>query len=553
MTLRGAPPTAWRRLENGSMYPVEDLDGDGAADVVVTRGLDLVAISGRTGRVLWQSSNIGNALGRPAAMPHLVSGRPDDSQAAADLLVSARSRTGDGLVLQRLDGRTGRSLWPDRTPAGNLLSHKIPSSSSYQSIGDHSTQYPGAGPCYLKPNQPDVWVATASPTANSQTWLHIVSGSDGSIKWKAPIASGCFGAQGEVYRDFQDLDGDRVADIVAWRPADNPSNGLQLVAYSGADGKPLWPDTRPVTLPALQDNYFQLPVVVDLDGQGEHDIVFVRRQPSQPQPPTGGFPMEVVVVSGKTGQVKWTWRWLDGSGSPQTPLLTAALNGAGPRFIALYITEYQRTANSVTYQPMIVLLDHTGKPVLKKTDFKASSGFVTPMTYWWRKADLRGDGHEQLTFLDDSALIALGGEKLETLWRWPLATSDSRILDVLPASGGKPATVVVWSGTSVYGLSGATGQARWRGEIASTPIQNAPPVLLPSSTGSPQLLAANACRLTFPTSKTGEYAPATGEPCAMNAWPIRSGSARSLGPMDNGRCSWPRPWRRCPGWSCRCS
>ncbi len=522
MTLRGAPPTAWRRLDNGSMYPVEDLDGDGIADAVIARGADYAAISGQTGRVLWQSSTIGNSLGPPAPMPHLASGRPDDSQATVDVLVSAHSRAGDGIVLQRLDGHTGRSVWPDRTPSGELLSHKIPSSNWYQSTGDHAMQYPAVGSCFLKPDQPAVWAATASPNDNSRAWLHVVSGSDGSIKWNAPIAFGCFGTPGEVYRDFQDLDGDGVADVVAWRPADNPSNGLQLVAYSGADGKPLWPDAPPVTLAALQDNFFQMPLVADLDGQGEHDIVFTRQTPSQSPLPTGGFPMqmEVVVVSGKTGQVKWTWRWLSAIGSPQAPLLTVALNGAGPRFIALYLTEYQAAANKVAYQPMIVLLDHTGKPVLKKTDFKVSFGGMAtprPITDWWRKADLRGDGHEQLTFLDDSSLVVLGGEKLEPLWHWPLSTSDSLLLDVLPAARGKPATAVVWSGTSVLGVSGATGQARWRGEIASPPSQNAPPVLLPTSAGLPRLLAGNACRLTFPTSDSGAYAPTTGEPRAYDS------------------------------------
>ena len=139
---------------------------------------------------------------------------------------------------------------------------------------------------------------------------------------------------------------------------------------------------------------------------------------------------------------------------------------------------------------------------------------------WWRCGDFRGDGKQELLFFDEGALQALGGESVEPLWKWRLPAEDAMLLEVLPAGKTLPATIAVWAGKSVYGLSGSTGRPQWRGEMPTgAPAQfvSQPDRILIRDSNShrlPRLLAADGCRLTWPTDDAGRYRPPRGEPIA---------------------------------------
>ena len=161
------------------------------------------------------------------------------------------------------------------------------------------------------------------------------------------------------------------------------------------------------------------------------------------------------------------------------------------------------------------------------------------------------------------------GADLEAKWTWPLPTKDQTqvpredvrggvvvgvfglpvnyqkhvpgpacLVDILPAEGDNPATIVVWAGRSVYGLSAANGRPRWRGEMLDFPPSNLhndidphiDRVLLRDRTqGLPRLLAGNSCRLTWPADEQGRYQPPRGEPL-------------TYAPLDEPVPTRPLPW-----------
>jgi hypothetical protein len=143
--------------------------------------------------------------------------------------------------------------------------------------------------------------------------------------------------------------------------------------------------------------------------------------------------------------------------------------------------------------------------------------------------DLNGDGKEALLVYTDDTVKVLGAD-LEAKWTWPIPIDKQAhvpvkadLVDILPAEGGNPATVVVWAGKSVFGLSAATGRPRWRGEMLDVPSPNSrndrpdphpERVLLRDRTGLglPRLLADESCRLTWPVDEQGRYQPPSGKP-----------------------------------------
>ncbi len=512
MTVRGAPPAPWRRLDFEQLEVAADVDHDGIADLLSARSGNIVsAISGRDGKVLWHGQHPTAMSGPVAAVPALAL-PADDKRGSSDPAVLVLDHRWDGqntLKLRALSGRDGRDIWPD-PDAGNI--HASFGSSS-QFNGYRYYSYPGTGGIYLNSKRPDAWAAAVDPNPNnlSQIWLHVVSGTTGKLKWKAPFASGMFGEPGRIYRDeFADLNGDGVADVVGWgSPANGQPGAFVLKAYSGADGTPLWTDAPPVLASDVQNAGIDLPLVTDLEGQGEPDILFIRQRRSGPN--QNGTPSELVAISGRTGREKWTWQWAN-VGLPLLPPLAVAFDGPGRRCVCLSITEVIAKNGGTVFQPCteLVVLDPAGK-VCRRIELKGTGMHLPDSTSFWRKADLLGDGREELLIDDASALQALGGAAIEPLWNWPWHDA-AKLLDILPARKDVPATIAVWAGKSVYGISGPTGRPLWRGEMPSgfAPTYGRPEqVLLRDENGAgwPRLLAGSGCRLTWPTEESGRYTP----------------------------------------------
>ncbi|HEV3023017.1 MAG TPA: hypothetical protein VGX76_11130, partial [Pirellulales bacterium] len=332
------------------------------------------------------------------------------------------------------------------------------------------------------------------------------------------------------------LNGDGVADIVAWtRTSGNPRQPLELKAFSGIDGTPLWHDVPPIRGQPLLDTWFNLPTVADVEGKGDHVILVVRQR--QLDSPEAEFratqrvqtPVELVAVSGRDGRVKWTWPWLNAVGDSLPPL-AVDFDGSGRRLVCQVIQEW--SSDTLLGHVQLALVDGAGK-LRRKIPLSPRrpgyDGTLEVVARWLRKVDLNGDGKEALLVCTDDKLKMLGAD-LEAKWTWPVPINEqihvpekADLVDILPAEGGKSATVVVWAGKSVYGLSAATGRPRWRGEMLDLPPPNSrndrpdphpERVLLRDRTGLglPRLLADESCRLTWPVDEQGRYHPPRGEP-----------------------------------------
>jgi serine/threonine protein kinase len=527
MAVRGAPPTAWRRLDPQTLHVAQDFDGDGVADVTTSNAAeDTTALSGIDGRVLWRMRTR-----RPLAPPIPISALlPIGSGSASRPAVVALDYTAGAsnlLDVAAYSALDGRRVWP----APGVAGAQVPATGVQTgNFGFRSYVYPALGTCKLDPKRVDVWASgSVNGSTNTQGYsmvaLNIVSGDTGRLRWKTEVAFGLFGENGQVFQDeFQDLDGDGIADIVAWAPpADKAATAWELKAFSGADGKSLWGDAPPVAGPAANGPP-ELPVVGDLDKSGAPAILFVRQK--QYDAKLQGISSELVAVEGRSGRVQWTWPWVN-SGPVFLPPLLIDFDGSGRHSVCLLITEVTINGTATIFRPLILILDGAGK-VRRRVEFKGESNpgiaqFWNGRT-WWRTVAV-GHGKEGLLFYDSDAIQALGGKRVESLWKWRLPDDIARVLEVLPANKTIPATIALWSGKSIYGISSESGQTRWRGEMPTPPpiqqIGTPERVLLEDRNGAglPRLLTSDGCRLTWPVDADGRYKPPSGNPKDYDAVP----------------------------------
>ena len=540
MAVHGAPPSAWRRLDQQPLKVAQDFDGDGLTDVFMAGNGTWMnpdtAISGRDGRTLWRVAAhrmYGIGAG-PVSAPLPLGDLGGNGHPAIVTLDNSLSDV-NLLEVAALSGVDGRRIWPARGSS----SVQVSNGSSSGSSNNCSYYYPALAFANLGHGQrADVLAAipesldpirSQSNPNYSSIWLNVLSGESGKLRWKAAVALGQFGEPGRIYQtEFQDLNGDGVADLVAWvNPAGGqPSAACELQAFSGVDGAPLWTDAPPIIGPASGSaNFLDPPAVGDLDGNGVPDVLFIRQQPLDAA--LQGYRYELVAIGGRDGRVKWTWSWVNDTSWEVLPSLLADFEGAGRRSVCLYIAEVTKTNQGSLHEPGVVVLNGAGK-VRRRVEFRA--GPLTSVGYysgrsWWRAADLNGDGKEKLLFYDGGKLQALGGERLESLWKWPVPEGPATLLDVLPAGKTFPATIAVWAGKSIVGLSGINGRPRWRGEMLTTGPNSSngqrETVLMADSNtlGLPRLLAGDGCRLTWLVDDQGRYQPPRGEPIAFSPLP----------------------------------
>jgi hypothetical protein len=124
--------------------------------------------------------------------------------------------------------------------------------------------------------------------------------------------------------------------------------------------------------------------------------------------------------------------------------------------------------------------------------------------------------------------------ELSELWSWSMPNQGNMTWQILPASPGRPATVIVPPAT---GLDGSDGRRRWVGHTPQNwPGSGFTTNLLDPGDSSrlPRFLTsglgATVCRSVLPTTPTGAYAPPHGEP-------VPPGLAR-----DDPRWTRPLPW-----------
>ena len=110
--------------------------------------------------------------------------------------------------------------------------------------------------------------------------------------------------------------------------------------------------------------------------------------------------------------------------------------------------------------------------------------------------DLDGDGRDELLFHDGGRLRACRGD-LNEQWSWP---TRETIREVIPASAGRPATVVL---NPSLGLNGAIGRPIWSGGPAQSILRasdaKSPPHVLIDHDGT------TVCRVAMPITAEGTY------------------------------------------------
>ncbi len=533
LVIRGAPPEPWKRL--GTWLPVGDVDGDGLSDFM--KKDELTAASGRDGRLLWQQRD---SLERDNQMPPLAPPLPHgdlDGDGAPDVIALVRGhRTDDGrgrlpfATVAAYSGKDGQRIWQaddfKMGSGGGGTSSASGWHSNYPMLDWADLDRDGRAEIVVAHHKQ---IDRYRGDESRELWVSVFSGRDGKLLFEVPTMENGFGASPDPYgRRFDDLNGDDIGDLVVWISKDNEKKPHAVRAFSGSDGSTLW------TSSAIDPDYalWPRPAVGDLDGDGHAEVLVSHSRYEENR----GHQCEMVVLNGHDGKPKWSHSW---QGNPNLlPPLLVDFDGNGRRSVCVGLHD-----NSTNDQMLI--FDADGKERERwPLDVRVSSIFQM-----WQHGDLDGDGREELLFVREGKLRASRGVKDEFLWSWDLPDQNARILELsrpnpAPRSDkGQPATLVVWAGSSVYGLSGSDGQVIWRCDGSVSPQFGAsnPPTatLLAGSdpTGPPRVVFqgpsysndwSTICRQAWPVSSDGKYQPATAAPRHYDPLPEIERPARPL-------------------------
>jgi outer membrane protein assembly factor BamB len=483
--VRGACPESWRHLADFEL--LGDCDGDGIPDLLHRRSGEpvrhaqesperLTAISGRDGRVLWHIDRpvSPGPFRRTHPLPVDLDG---DGQPDLAILRAGDSPAQGGHPETRvevLSGKTGQSLWTAPSLAGTQNGKPVAPLHFFFLTAARlmRDEPPMVLCCYVLDGE-----------EGKQFWVAALSGKDGSLRWRTPLAAP-EKANSLILEPFSptlaDVDGDGVPDLVFW--------GLKsLYVLSGRDGRKLW-SYRSALQPAqamFADGRWRYPVpaIGDLDGDGIPEIVIADD--------TAGAQdhNRVVVLNGKDGTRKWVW---EGPALPQyaisqggrQPPPRIVRRKEGPCVVAAVMSGARGERKRD-----LVLLNARGQEVQRRPlveTFVGNNGFFPVWV-----ADLDGDGHDEVLFIAGGKLVATRDGVDRVLWEWPLASPTDVVHEI------QPATVVVAAGAKVFGLDGRCGKPRWRCESPGTFA-----AVLPVPGGLPRVLfrhnGTTLCRVAIP-------------------------------------------------------
>jgi outer membrane protein assembly factor BamB len=456
--IRGACPEMWRRTE--CPPPAPDLDGDGVPDLLGPDGEGgLIARSGATGRVLWQSSVSGtlfaqledlNGDGTPDILVLSPRHQPDPN---------GKPPPQDRVVA--LSGRTGEVLWERPGLLGTFGGAPVP----FDSLTLRAIR--------LRENEPPVAVGLGWVRREEriQFCAFALAGADGRVLWQTAVGppGNAKGAAIGVPA-VADLDGDGTRDLVFW------AGPGRLVALCGSTGRPLWERAVEGTTINIgpQNHYFR-------------DPWWERRNPPLSAPAVavfGGAPAvaivhrhaerdRVVVLNGRDGTERFAWDGPPGRTRPDwgpqdalTPPRFVRL--AGGTFLLAVGLGFQPSDTPSTSYPTVVhrlaLLDATGKVHQERSvpGWRLSPDSIVLDAFPIWVADLDGDGFDEVSWAplyERKFVVARGGIKDE-VWSVPVGWPDG-VLAVRPGAGGKPGAVVLRTGEFVRGYNGKTGKPVW--------------------------------------------------------------------------------------------
>ncbi len=465
--VRGQPAPTWQRL--GEWVAGPDADGDKVPDAYALSGRALGARSGLDGRSLWKTEadfafpeTLWNAWADPSRPPPSAGSEPGILVATVSLWrTSGPNARQSYRSLAAFSPKDGRKVW---TAAGLDFGG---GSQSGMSLG-WAYDYPQVDLTDLDGDGAPEVLASSIADSN-QPWLSVVSGRDGRVLWETPIVEGAMAPDPRpAGPPIADFNGDGILDLALVIPpaeagTDTSASTYRVAILDGRDGHSLWPapfdlarDPRHVVWPE--------PTLGDLDGDTLPEVLVVRHQGySENQ----GYGCELVVLDGRSGQVRWTWTWNAGFPTIWPPLVLTSPEPAGRR-VALGITKLG--VGGFT----LVVLDHEGNPVVRR-----EIGLIGHPPdrggLGWSALDLDGDGTSELVYPNWGFLCAGFGPGLIERWRVPLAGRGGDGFRLVPDSmprtdfvGG--ATMILWTGRDVFGIQGSRGEIVWRGHAPAAPL-----------------------------------------------------------------------------------
>ncbi|MBI4864015.1 MAG: PQQ-binding-like beta-propeller repeat protein [Candidatus Riflebacteria bacterium] len=532
-----------------------DLDGDRSADVVVSDSRQVVALSGRSGRLLWRA---------PVDTPTDLRAARLAGRTGLDVLVASN------LALTAFDGATGRRLWrvpgaswfdelvvadldrdgrddvlvkrkEERLEAyrgrdGHLLwsvsgtlrqlSRPIVADLDHDGVPDVVRQTPERGlvatsgaageiPWTFHPpgqvsgtpvavdldrdGKLDVVICSNDPASSR---VQAVSGASGRELWRRSLAGASW-----PLATAGDLDGDRRPELVVVDQA----GGIR--ALEGATGKVLWtgPKLRPMAVP----------LVADPDGDGRCDVYCLLRHP------TNEARHLVAALSGRDGQVLWQTPEIPPIQA--VPLQVVVPPGGGRPLIAVLapgmppgglLAEEPTTPEGFVVR--VILADGaTGKV---RGVVESTLRITGPVNY--AVADLDGDGATDIVVsVARGGVQALSGQAGRLLWAAPApdrmflggvaARPDDLALTDVDRDGTPDVIAMATSGRAVA-LSGRNGSPLWQGMIVPWPYSRS--VLGPiDGDDVPDLLAVTSKgRLVALSGRTGQRLPLSLESSLQN-------------------------------------
>jgi hypothetical protein len=453
------------------------------------------AISGRDGRILWQTEV---TEGKPTAnwqksrYERVVPAGVDlDGDGVPDLLATGKTNTLHMTLMNEtfsplvaISGRTGRHLWAADFQVSMWNGPQLLACRDLDGDGRPEVLFVSASNWDWPRNPDGSWSST-----NWQYWLAVLDGATGRVKWKQPLSerntSGTNANPASTPFSFAvaDLDGDGAPDLVI--EGGLPQRDGEVRAFRGRDGEPLWtwkPAPRPVDNGLFRRSRPTL-TVGDLAGRRTVIVLHTVVKPS-----TEGNNLayaELVALDARTGKPFWSWQHVvtfdfndHTNGAVQSRVVPQFVElGGGRRAICLWTYDYDHGGQ-------VVLLDEQGRELRTRTvDFRLReedresqrrqpqicySPVYSPHFRVWTH-ELNDDGLDELIVLTNDYLQVLSGDLTRVRWEWPLPDAACDLFEVFPATAGRPATLVVRAGNRVVGLAGPDGRLLWTSAGSGTP------------------------------------------------------------------------------------